>query len=47
MRNATLTVHEAENATSIDICVTFINSTRLEIPRLTAFLETSAVTATG
>jgi uncharacterized membrane protein len=45
MRNATLT--EVENTTSVDICVTLINSTRLEVSRLTAFIETSPVTATG
>jgi hypothetical protein len=44
MRDATLT--QIENAASIDVCVTLINSMQLEIS-LTAFIETSPVTATG
>lgn len=44
MRNASLT--QTEDAVSIQVCVTLINSMQLEIS-LTAFVETSPITATG
>lgn len=44
MRDATLT--QMENSVSFQVCVTLINSMQLEIS-LTAFIETSPVTATG
>ena len=43
---ATATLTKMESAVSIQVCTVLINSMQLEIS-LTAFIETSPVTATG
>ena len=41
------TLSHTENALSFSVCVLLLGSSAIEVPTLTSFIETQAITATG